>query len=695
MIDLQALEIFCFSAAAVIDLALLFSLLEKRNWQRVMLPVILLILGSSLFHGSAAVHIAFSETTIDWAHSIHWSALLMMAGGLLLMPSAVLHCVLLVFQKPKYEEKVSWYVILLYLPMLALIFVIDALDNSPSQLFMETFAPILTPFMWWLGFANTCAAVGFHLSSHKYQEPLTQRFLKKLALLLISITLINEWVVFYGNPTWPSAAPYLTLLSAMTPLMLAFLLAYYMVRYQLMQLIIERSGLYGVIVIVVLLFHHIFLGDLFKQLSQHAKTDLVLLEGALLLALIVAIQPLRQRVAEALRYLLGTRVSEIRDQTRLLSSRMRHLSGQSPAAIIDWFVDAVTQVLNLKYAVVWLFNRERDRVTYASNRELLRESTVFMIGQSLRKHQQLEYQPHDMPDPILADEMHRVQASLALLLDNEDIAGVVLIGPLLRGKQLNDEQRTALVLLIEQLSITLHNSELQASRIAAERQAIHNEKLATLGLVASSIAHEIKNPLSSIKTIVTVMTEDQPPNNPYTEDLQIIAQEMDRLSSTVTRLLKFVRPTQATSDGCDIVKVIEDTLRIMKHIADKQNIQIETKNQSNTIFVSASENTVRDIIFNLIANAIDAVGKNGHVKITCGVEERRVRIQFRDSGPGISPEIQNRLYEPFITSKDEGTGLGLYMVGRHILELNGKIDYHFENGAVFNVELPCILEPAD
>lgn len=692
MIKLQALEIFCFSTATVIDLALLFALLEKHNWQRVMLPVLLLVLGSSLFHGSAAVHTAFAAATMDWAEAIHWGTLLGIACGLLLMPSALLHCMILLYSGTAASQPGVWRYALLYLPMLSLVSVVDTLNNSQEQRFMDVFAPVLMPFMVWAGLANLISAVGFYLARKHYQQALTRQFLLQLMVLLVAITLVNGWVIVYANAEWSDVAPYWTLFSAMTPLLLAFLLAYYMMRYQLMQLVVERSVVYSAVLVMMVLFHHIFLNDLFKQLSNHAKMDLAWLEGAFIITLIIAIQPFRQRVAEALRYLLGSRISHMRDQTRRLSIQMRHLSEQSPESMADWFVEQITQGLNLEYAVVWLFNRERVQVTFSTNPELLEASKIMAIDQSLRSHDQLVCQAYDAPDPVITRLMYEVNACLALSLDNESVAGLVLLGPLPRGVPLNEEQRTALVLLVEQFSIALHNSELQASRIAAERQAIHHEKLSTLGLVASSIAHEIKNPLSSIKTIVSVMREDQQANSEYSEDLQVITQEIDRLSDTVSRLLKFVRPTQVDTGGCDVAGVIEDTLRIMKHVAERQNIQIVFQNQSERGWVLASENAVRDIVFNLIVNALDAVESNGRIDLFCSCEQSYIRIEIRDSGPGISAEVQARLFQPFITNKTQGTGLGLYMVGRHIHELKGKIDYHYQEGAVFTVDLPVMSE---
>ncbi|MGR9108760.1 MAG: hypothetical protein ACU843_17725, partial [Gammaproteobacteria bacterium] len=527
MSNLQELEIFCLATATLVDLALLFSLLEGRNWQKSLLPVVILVFGTSLFHAAATFHVAIYAAKTEWAPTAILSALTVMAGGLLLMPSAVLHCMLALASGGGPRKRPSWFNALLYAPMLMWIPVIDHLHDSSSRVFLEIFAPITVPFMLWLALANSISAIGFYRGRNHYRESPTRKLLTKLSRVLIAITVFGEWVVFYANPAWPDAAPYFTLLTAMSPLMLGLLLAYYMMRYQVMQIIIERSLVYGVLLVVAMLFHHIFLKDLFNQLSEHAQADLALLEGALVILLIVAIQPLRQRVSEALRYLLGSKVSESRDSTRKISMQMRELAGRSPSAICTWFIDSVTRELGFDWAAIWLLNRERTALIFASNPDLFEESILFRIDRAMRAENRVVCQAFEAPETGISEAMHASNASLILLLDTESNPGLVALGPLPRGQTLNEEQRTALVLLAEQLSITLYNSLLQASRLAAERQAIHNERLSTLGLVASSIAHEIKNPLSSMKAIISVMAEDLDANAPYREDLEIVRQEID------------------------------------------------------------------------------------------------------------------------------------------------------------------------
>jgi signal transduction histidine kinase len=106
--------------------------------------------------------------------------------------------------------------------------------------------------------------------------------------------------------------------------------------------------------------------------------------------------------------------------------------------------------------------------------------------------------------------------------------------------------------------------------------------------------------------------------------------------------------------------------------------------------ISANHDMLREVIFNLISNSIDATSGGGHVGVLCRGEEGRVKIEVRDDGPGLSPEVQDRLFEPFVTTKDGGTGLGLYIVGRRVREMGGEIHCETQKGegTVFTVILP-------
>jgi signal transduction histidine kinase len=287
--------------------------------------------------------------------------------------------------------------------------------------------------------------------------------------------------------------------------------------------------------------------------------------------------------------------------------------------------------------------------------------------------------------------LRSAEASLAVVLAHENVAGLLLFGRGRRNRQPSEEEANAVALLAEQLAITLDNALLQAERLAAERRALQAEKLSALGLLASSLAHEVKNPLSAIKTIATVLAEDLGEGSPHAEDLRLILGEVDRLSATTGQLLEFARPASAARAPGSVGEVLTGTLRLLRHLARQQGVALETRLEEGLPPVRADEHALREIFFNLLSNSIEAAGQGGQVTVACRRLNGCVVAEVTDSGPGIAAAVRDRLFEPFLTTKESGTGLGLYLVGRRVRELGGEVrcDSGPGRGTSFTVRLPC------
>jgi signal transduction histidine kinase len=224
---------------------------------------------------------------------------------------------------------------------------------------------------------------------------------------------------------------------------------------------------------------------------------------------------------------------------------------------------------------------------------------------------------------------------------------------------------------------------------------LQNEKLSTVGLLAGSIAHEVKNPLSAIKTLTAVLAEELGPASPHAEDLRMIRSEVDRLSATISQLLGFIRPARASREGCALEPLLQSTLGIMRHWAHERGVSIAPSCEAAAACVAADEATVREILFNLLKNAVEAVDRGGTVSVRTRVvdaadEASHVVVEIQDNGRGLTPEVQDRLFEPFVTTKAAGTGLGLYLVGREVRAAGGRIDCRSspQDGTLFTFTLP-------
>src|SRR6202043_2710382 len=122
-----------------------------------------------------------------------------------------------------------------------------------------------------------------------------------------------------------------------------------------------------------------------------------------------------------------------------------------------------------------------------------------------------------------------------------------------------------------------------------------------------------------------------------------------------------------------VATVLAGAQRVLRHLARQRDVTLEWRLATELPPGRADDQALREIFFNLLANAVEAAGRGGSVVVTCSAGAACVVAEVRDSGPGISPEVRARLFEPFLTTKAEGTGLGLYAVGRRVRELGGEI----------------------
>jgi signal transduction histidine kinase len=508
--------------------------------------------------------------------------------------------------------------------------------------------------------------------------------------MLCALSLLVVFVVYVAIPQWPEQTGVWQLAASLSPVLPALLFAYHVVRFGFVPLVLERTLVYGAVLAAVFLFHHLALAGVTNRLSEQLRVDFAIVEAVAAAALIVGYQPLRQRVAESLRYLLGTRVASVREQTRQLAARMSEGTDQPIDRWLTSIIEDVRTLFDVEHAGTWLFG-DGDRVigSATSGTAISAEQAIAMqrlVAES-RQHVLTRF---TATDPAAQSLLNETGTSTAIAFNHRDLCGFLVLGRQPFNQELDDEELSSLALLTEQLAVTLRNARLQQDRLAAERRALRQEKLSTLGLLASSIAHEIKNPLSSIRTISTVMAEDLGPDSPHAEDLRLIISEIDRLAATTRQLLEFARPAPMVSDSCVPRELLEHTLRILRHLAQQKGVRLETVFDDNSTAVRADPASLGEVFFNLLSNSIDAAGMGGLVSVSCHTESNVVVVQIRDTGAGLPPEVQDHLFEPFVTTKLDGTGLGLYIVGRRIRELGAEIrcDSTPGQGTSFEVRLP-------
>lgn len=247
----------------------------------------------------------------------------------------------------------------------------------------------------------------------------------------------------------------------------------------------------------------------------------------------------------------------------------------------------------------------------------------------------------------------------------------------------------------------------------AHEHALHTEKMASIGKMAAVLAHEINNPLSGILTYSKLLRkwmerewnvgrEGGPEAGPedarhqeIREALDLIASESRRCGDLVRNLLTFSRATPMNLQPTDLNQVIDRSLRLVQHQLDLAGIHVEPQLDPNLPLVQCDAAQIEQVLLALIMNAIDAMPQGGNLWLATSFEHEptQVRIRVRDDGSGIPPDILPRIFEPFLTTKETGRGVGLGLaISRSILERHrGTIEVQSElgRGTTFTLTLPA------
>ncbi len=688
------LRIFCIGMAAVVDTALLLTLLDRRNWPNLATPILLLALGGWLFHVSAFVHLMLAGATLGWAPALQWIAATAMAAGLAVMPSALLHGVVRLWETGFEVKGVNrWRHAVLYLPLLLVAPAASLLWNQPGNAFLTNLAPLVVPFTCWCIAAIVGAVIAMVAMRKRFERPEFRRFLKWSAAALAIVAALLLAVFAIDLRLWPGGSGVMLLALTMAPLIPALLFAFFVIRYNFMRLMLEQTLVYGAIVVGFLLFHRVFVGDMTDALRQRYGIDFGIVVGLLVIVLVLAYRPLRERASEALRYLMGSRVATVRQRARQMSVDMSRHAEDDPRQLLQWFVNSAVQTLEVPFAAGWLFSSDAEPMTASSAADdTFNHRDAEELFEQLDRHKLAACSRFTAPNAAVLDALKEHSAGLAVRLANDRHRAIFIFGRRDFAAHLGDEETSAVVLLVEQFGVTLQNRLLRQQTLAAERRVMENEKLATLGLLASCLAHEVKNPLSSIKTIATVVAEQIGPDHAHAEDFEMLLNEVDRLAASTSELLGFARPAEPGKPCKSLPEALEASIRLLGHEARKQGIDVRTEIDRDIPPLAADENAVREILLNLLGNSIDAAGDGGVVEVTCRRNGRYAVASFADNGPGIAAEVQDRLFEPFSTTKEKGTGLGLYIVDRRVRELGGEIlcETAAGRGTTFTVKLPLV-----
>jgi signal transduction histidine kinase len=297
---------------------------------------------------------------------------------------------------------------------------------------------------------------------------------------------------------------------------------------------------------------------------------------------------------------------------------------------------------------------------------------LFDLGQALaRAHYESRNQVISSANSTLAQLRHLVLALLAALF----LLGVALA-----------------VMVYRDMVVPL-----RVKLVESQSLAEHHEKLASLGLLAAGVAHEIRNPLTAIKAAVFIQQKKFAPGSADAADAELVGREIRRLERIVTEFLQFARPAEPALGNVSAQQPLREVQCFLAPELARKNIRLLFE-ESNPLPVNVDGEQIKQVLINLVQNAADSIGRDGAITLRCRPDRKPlsngetdvVILEVADTGRGIAPEVEKRLFDPFFTTKPDGTGLGLSIAACIVQKHGGALQYQTQvnRGTVFGIILP-------
>ena len=271
-------------------------------------------------------------------------------------------------------------------------------------------------------------------------------------------------------------------------------------------------------------------------------------------------------------------------------------------------------------------------------------------------------------------------------------------------KEKNEKQRYQQT--ARELEQSLKKLKRQSGELAdLEEQLRLSDRLAVVGELTSSLAHELRNPLGTIRGTVEILNDELPPETKKREFFQILIQETKRMSTVVENYLNFARKQKGPDSQYDVRDIVRNTCLILASRARKERIRIEEVLPEQAVIIKGDPNDLRQILVNILLNAIEAMPTPGKISISGqlsssnensgdspGSEEEQpvLRLSIKDQGKGMKPRELKKIFKPFYTTKKNGTGLGLSIVKRIADHRQWKIEVNSQpqQGTEFALTIP-------
>jgi signal transduction histidine kinase len=538
-------------------------------------------------------------------------------------------------------------VYLSYIPTIFLLIAVPALWTGDYAPMFTKLSFFVIPFAFWIAYVLGLIALTELLIARTTRNRSERRIMRTLAASFIGIGVVIFAALAAGVGEGTVAGLYLKTIANLGSLLPSVLLAYYIYRYRYLEIIIEESLVvvtFATVVLTVYVFGIRTIGD---WMTQRYGVRPGLVEALLILALALLAAPLRGFLARRFHKLFEREAALYKE----IVARIGSYAGQYKdlSDLLHFVEERTTGALGLRQLRIIVKDSQSEA----------------WVQEVLEKSKETGWLPVE-DEPLLNDQSLKI----AYPLRREDkVQGLLAVDA--ASASLTPDVHTILGLLADQVAIAIDDSRLLEENLRLERELAERERLAALGRMAATVAHEIKNPLSAIKSIAQVIREDESLRNEYERDLGLIVGETDRLSQSVTQLLSFARKESPAGQPLSVDELVRSVVDLFRANAREQGIVLNAQVKVEAELAGKSVSALRDALSNLLLNALQATPAGGKVELIAAASDGELVISVQDSGSGVPADLRERIWEPFFTTRQRGTGLGLAIVRKRVQEVGG------------------------
>ncbi|MDD5687863.1 MAG: ATP-binding protein [Elusimicrobia bacterium] len=547
---------------------------------------------------------------------------------------------------------------------------------------------------------------------YKKSNSITTRNQLKYVLLAGIVAIILGYtnaLLYFGMKIYP--------LGWLGPIAFTSIIAYAILKHQLMDInvVIRKGVVYGTLTLSIIGIYALTVGIFTSIFDMNNITQnkpwLIIINGLTGMIVAVMFLPIKNKIQSIVDKLFFKDKYDYYETLKTLSGDLTTIFELNK--LLDLLITKVTETMHIDKGYIMLFDTDKDRflVKFSKGIDsktlkqiklnktdtlvvwLEKNKTILILDESINNFEELKAQ--------------NIYLSIPLMSKNK-LIGIFNLGTKLSEDTYTTEDLKLLTTISNQAAIAIENAQLSTEMRVLEKSLLHTDKLAALGVLASSITHEVKNPLVLVKTFCQLVPRRYNEMDFINRFSDAVPKAIERMEHTLGQLLDFGKLPELGFGEINVNNILDNLLDLLHYEMFKQNVNIIRQYDDKLPLIMAAEEQIKQVFMNLILNAIQAMPNGGTITITTEAESGKwevgsgnleakegsttpyVNISVKDNGCGISDEFMSKIFKPFYTTKVRGSGLGLSISSRIIKEHKGTIELSskLNEGTIFTVKLP-------